>query len=605
MSSEINWFGENKKKEKFSNIKSNSINFFELSPKKNISKKIALPINKSVSFLGLSSKKTKQHSKPINNSVNYLGLPPIKNNKITPSYFLKKESVKKKKLSKWGDADLDGSPNFFDCDPRNVSKDAKPLDALKRAGKAIKNKIFPKPYSLFEETREESKKSANIRKEFIEGNKKYIDKKREINMLREEYIKREKEKLKDKKLSKKIKKEMIFDINKELKKYNEVSEALKEYEEASSALKSEDSKAESREWKTDKAKTQGEKVKELLKHPGLKGSAEVAQYAIDVKVLAGKTPSLKESAKIAAIEQRMKKIGTTQQEGKISREILPKFGGQFGRVLSGAGVTKSGEYSGELKAKARRVSRMTAIASGAIFGDIAGGRIGGRYDSEPRPRGRPAGPSGEYKIGGRPVYEQEFQNYASKQNAMNRMLPSEQQSSTLNPEYVAYLKAKQAEEQGMQVVMTEEGMPMEGQVQTESEMPTTGTSMMQSGQQQELIRQKRAYTRAMPDEIKQAQEQAQQMDNVLRAPNFMKGELKATGGSILTPIGPSILEAPNSFKGEMRNVTKPNIDEGEIHLSERPQVNPFGSEYLDIELGSGKPVLRRRITEKFMDGRAL
>ena len=36
-----------------------------------------------------------------------------------PTTF-KKESIRSKKLSKWGDADLDGSPNIYDCDPRNV-----------------------------------------------------------------------------------------------------------------------------------------------------------------------------------------------------------------------------------------------------------------------------------------------------------------------------------------------------------------------------------------------------------------------------------------------------------------------------------------------------
>jgi hypothetical protein len=59
------------------------------------------------------------------------------------------------------------------------------------------------------------------------------------------------------------------------------------------------------------------------------------------------------------------------------------------------------------------------------------------------------------------------------------------------------------------------------------------------------------------------------------------------------------------FKGEMRNVTKTNPEEGEIKLGERPQTNPYGDEWLDIEVGSGKPVLRKRIKEKWMTGEAL
>jgi hypothetical protein len=248
---------------------------------------------------------------------------------------------------------------------------------------------------------------------------------------------------------------------------------------------------------------------------------------------------------------------------------------------------------------------MTKYAAGQIFGNLTSGVYA---SSEPRGRGRPPGPSGEYKIGGKPVYEEEFQQYSSKQAALNRMLPSEQQSATINPEYVAYLKAQKAAERGeTQTVMTEDGMPMEGIPQAEGEegLPAIGTSMLQTGEQQVMMQQKRAYTRATPDEVKMAQAMAQSRDNVLMAPNFMKGELKATGGNILTPIGPSILEAPQVFKGEMRNVIKTGPDEGEVKLGERPQTNPYGDSWLDVEIGSGKPVIRRRITEKWMDGRAL
>ena len=45
---------------------------------------------------------------------------------LTPLSYLKKESIAQKgKLSKWGDVDLDATPNVLDCDPRDVSKDGK------------------------------------------------------------------------------------------------------------------------------------------------------------------------------------------------------------------------------------------------------------------------------------------------------------------------------------------------------------------------------------------------------------------------------------------------------------------------------------------------
>lgn len=37
--------------------------------------------------------------------------------------YFKKESINDKRLSPYGDVDMDGSPNKFDCDPRDVSKD--------------------------------------------------------------------------------------------------------------------------------------------------------------------------------------------------------------------------------------------------------------------------------------------------------------------------------------------------------------------------------------------------------------------------------------------------------------------------------------------------
>jgi hypothetical protein len=569
----INWFGEPQIKKKV-NVNSNSINFLGMGTGMSANTNTHT-VNKSnsVSFLGINTNTKRERirrrhkTQKTSQRINFLGLNQSKNdksNKMSPSSLFRKESIKKKKLSKWGDADLDGSPNYFDCDPRNAFKDAKNINTLKKAGKDfLKSFKKDKPYSPLEEGEKKSEKAAEKRKR-----------------TKEEYIKR-------------------------MEELPERRQAP--YKEIIAGIEEEEKGAEIRKGKISALKTRTERVKELLQKPGLAGTRATLKYSIEELQAAGKPPKAKDIAKLAKLERRTKKFGDIQQEGKLSREILTKLpGGEIGRVLSGAALDKSGsgEYSKATRAKAQKVRRMTEFASGAIFGNISGKRS---FNSEPAARGRPPGPSGEYKIGGKPVYEEAFQQYAAKQNALNRLLPSGQQSQELNPEYLAYMKAKAAEDRGeTQTVMTEEGMPMEGQPSAEvTGLPTTGTSMMQTGQQQIDMKERRAYVRATPDEIKMAQSQAQARDNVLMAPNFMKGELKATGGNILTPIGPSILEAPQVFKGEMRNVTKTNPDEGVVKLGERPQTNPTGDSWLDVEIGSGKPVIRKRITEKWMDGRAL
>jgi hypothetical protein len=709
----INWFGEPKNKKKV-NVNLNSINYLGLGIKSNLNKSTNSNKSNTFSFLGINANtkrerviKKRKHTNTNSQGISFLGQ---KNNnyKMTPSTLFRKESIKQKKLSKYGDADMDGSPNWFDCDPRNAFKDAKSLTSEKiledtrkkmnerslkaqtirgafkqisedkridrerkkrksldkgipfrktykesastlkqkmrmvipglatdegiikqyesqpsfgKLGTAIKERTsIKKGYSPLEETKRqaiEQIEERKIQKEkytpLLEAETKKEREYGDIVKNAENQIKFIDKKLEDESISEVEYNNLAKQRDIEFKKYSTnlplFEKAQVEKEKYSTEIQNinvREAAGEKQAEKISTAETQTGRIKELLNKPGMAGTLGAAQYAVDVKHAAGKQPSAKELKNLAKIERRIRKIGDIQQEGKLSREVLTRIpGGEIGRVLTGAAVDKSGQYSGALKAKSAKIRRMTGFAAGAIFGNIGGTRS---FDSEPRGRGRPPGASGEYRIGGKPVYEAEFQQYASKQAALNRLLPSGQQSQTLNPEYIAYMKAKAAEDRGeTQTVMTEEGMPMEGTVSGagDSGLPSMGTSMMQTGEQQVQLQQKRAYVRATPDEIKIAQAQAQAMDNPLSAPNFMKGELKATGGNILTPIGPSILEAPQVFKGEMRNVTKTNPEEGEIKLGERPQTNPYGDEWLDIEVGSGKPVLRKRIKEKWMTGEAL
>lgn len=213
--------------------------------------------------------------------------------------------------------------------------------------------------------------------------------------------------------------------------------------------------------------------------------------------------------------------------------------------------------------------------------------------SSGRGKGRPSGPSGKYFIEGNPVYEEQYQQYRSKQRALNRMSPSAAQSAPLTAEQIQSVEQLQLQQQTQLPMPEEMTQPeqMQMQMQMQRQMPV----------QAEMPMPTEDYL-----DVKGRQLQEQLNDNILKAPNFMKGELKATGGNILTPTGPQILDAPQVLKGQMRTLNRQNPQEfSEVKLSQRPQTNPMGSEFLDIELGSGKPVIRRRITEKFMTGEAL
>lgn len=219
--------------------------------------------------------------------------------------------------------------------------------------------------------------------------------------------------------------------------------------------------------------------------------------------------------------------------------------------------------------------------------------------SPQRGRGRPRGPSGKYRDpNGNPLYEAQFQEYRARQSALNRMSPSSTQSAPLTMEDIRRMQEGQTiqPEQQMSQQMPQEFDELD--YYQEQEMMQQPSQMPQMPQRRPIYED--------PEVRRMRQMIEQQNDNILKAPNFAKGELKATGGSILTPVGPNILDAPNFQKGEMRTLNKGNPqDFSEVKLGSRPQTNPSGDEYLEIEIGSGKPVLRKRPREKWMTGEAL
>jgi hypothetical protein len=386
----------------------------------------------------------------------------------------------------------------------------------------------------------------------------------------------------------------------------------------------------------EKLKTEKEKEKKLEVEKGIAGvikarnlgpfslttpAAAELEYTIAQKREKGKMPTAKELEKYAKLEGkkfRTKIQVQTGTEKKIVQEpVLDRFGNQVINPRTGMpeyvekivetpktetktvyhpaalyktavsiaeGTSKmlSETYGKKERVATQKVRRLVRGGLGAAFGSSITQTSFG-----PAIRGRPSGPSGKYMIEGRPVFEAEYQKWAAEQRAKNRIMPSQQQQAPITIDEATAMQMQSAQ-QSQEENFASTNVPLTpGEIEATKQMQIP----------------KRGYT---SEELKMAQELAQQQDNILNAPSFMKGELKATGGSLLTSTGPQIMDAPNAFKGQLRNLQRgASASVGEVKLGERPQTNPYSDTYLDIELGSNKPVLKKRITEKWATGEAL
>ena len=553
---EYNWFGTPAK----SNKRLNVVSFMGGTAKK----KIVIPIR--VNYLG------------VNNNNPSFGLRP------STMFVRDKITTKKRKLSKWGDVDMDGSPNYFDCDPKNFLKDAKPIEQgqtesalsgyVKRKIRGNKLLIGEKALTRAANLRKSYNESMKANKEIMERNKSLAQEKKRIIKEREGAGLR---------VTKKQRKEAeaigrdILENEKRQEKFGKQVAAGEFSAKKTAALE------------------------KAVKITGPAGKVAIRKVGIMSALEAGKTPRIKD---LQAYEKAVAETTVGARTERLADAL--RVGGVSG-IITGKGLKGGKTFSREIIARSARVRKMTKEAAGLLFSPSLNARS---FNSEPRGRGRPAGPSGEYKIGGKPVYEEEFRQWEAKQNALNRMTPSESQSQTLNPEYVAYIEAQQSQRNQQVQPQQYQDTSMDGAMDVMDTEPIPSDQAPQTeGLTNEAVQaiaeaKSRPYTRAQPNEIREAQHAAQSKDQILNAPNFMKGELKAAGGGILTATGPQIMDAPNVFKGEMRNVYQSG-DVPAVRLSERPQTNPYGNEYLEIEIGSGKPVIRKRITEKWMTGEAL
>lgn len=286
----------------------------------------------------------------------------------------------------------------------------------------------------------------------------------------------------------------------------------------------------------------------------------------------------------------------TQEEIKEKPSTLKKVASRLGgSFLKGIEPTKNvsvniRDKDGKIKTINRRVRDPNAYKKtvsrtlGAVLPGALPESVSKKYEdatsSKKRRPGRPKGTlSGKYIIPGRgAVRVDEYRKWKAKQNEISKIKEE--------------VRVPQRQPVSSQAY---EGYEQEYE-DYEEEAPQTSNS-----QDEELVNDYQAAKRY--EAIRRAQMVEQQNDNILKAPQFMKGELKATGGNILTPNGPNILDAPNINRGEMRNVGQE--EKPAVKLSARPQTNPYGEYYIEIDPVSGKELLRKRISEKWLTGEAL
>jgi len=588
--------------------KSKAINAFNFGPKFSSNahpQKIKLNLN-NINFIGkpVSNVLTprKVHEKPVKS---FWGLKPL----------YKKESINQKHLSRWGDADMDGSPNAFDCDPTNWLKDAKKIKNTKNDGIKLtledlqtKEKGKGKSDSNGIRTKKIRKtateKSQKAREEFSEALKRYSSNRGflESKKLAEargsaetsiskgkrpktKYIKMiaEAEKRQIVRLAPKVGIELARET--ELSKVKEKARVKKEKEEASRGKKlaeletpyktrtelAQMTKGERKKYETATSPKAIEKLKKERKK--IYEEQKIEKRIEKEKERHAKVEQVKRVITGKAAFEALKRV-------RISPEAIVQRGVESVKAVPQA---LRATYGKEERVATQKVRRLVKAGLGGVFGaDLLKERFG------PAIRGRPGGPSGKYMIEGKPAFEEEYQKWAAQQRALNRLTPSTRQQAPITQEQQIASDMQQAAQQ----VSTEEF--------ASTSSPMTPGEIEASKQ---MVVPQRGVT---SEEIKMAQELAQKQDSILNAPNFLKGELKATGGSLLTSTGPQIMDAPNAFKGQLRTLNRGDpASIGEIHLSERPQVNPTGSVYLDIDLGSGKPILKKRTSEAWIDGRAL
>jgi len=181
----------------------------------------------------------------------------------------------------------------------------------------------------------------------------------------------------------------------------------------------------------------------------------------------------------------------------------------------------------------------------------------------------PGRPKGTYKFsipGKGPVPVHVYKKWVARQKALARIKALAQVKAIQKSQTAPFTEE---EIKGVPEVEEVEGMEMQ--------MPT-----------KESILAGVPPPQAPPQQIQQPGEARAQLD--------FRGQR-----NVLSPVGGNILQAPNVMRGELRNVGEVPV----VRLGERPQANPQGELFTNIDPVTGRQIIQRRVSEKFMTGEAL
>lgn len=191
-----------------------------------------------------------------------------------------------------------------------------------------------------------------------------------------------------------------------------------------------------------------------------------------------------------------------------------------------------------------------------------------KYSRPGRPRG--ALSAGYYIPGKGAVDVREWRKWISKQRKLRRMI-----------------QPQQASEQYSQYKSYQEAYPQQVPQETEE------------------------YQEVQPDNLQIEQERVRQLQlqRLQQLQNLQPQSAETTltrepGVRLSTSSSDNILNAPNIMRGEMTKVVSGINEKPIITTPQRPISNPHGQEFIDIDPASGKPMIRRRISEKWLTGEA-